>query len=127
MQPDMAGSSRLRISVVVAVIMASGLTTIVPSHALSAEAKWTSYLRAGPGQQFAVLDEIASNDPLTVQTCSGGWCKVLYGRADGYVLEALLDRGPPGPASAQPPATHDCFDDVLNGYEGHSHVQFCSK
>lgn len=87
-------------------------------------ARWTGYLRAGPGLQFAVLDEIPPDYALAVHHCDAGWCLVTYGRAEGYVAQADL-RGPGAAPAAR--GTRQCFDTVLSGYGAGSPVRFCGR
>lgn len=103
-----------------------GLMTM-PARAEDARAEWTSYLRAGPGLKFAVLDEIAARDPLDVRGCSGGWCRIHTHNATGYVEQALV--APNAGKQAAPPtgARANCFDTILNGYRGGSNVRFCGR
>ncbi len=115
-------SARLRTA---SCVLACCVAGVLPWHANATEAKWTSYLRAGPGLQFAVLDEIAPHHPLTVQDCGSGWCRVLYERAEGYVQQGFLTDTHAEPVL--PGAAHDCFESTMTGWIGGSHVQFCGK
>jgi uncharacterized protein YraI len=106
-------------------VLASCLAASAPLRVFAAEAKWTSYLRAGPGLPYAVLDEIAPHHPLTVQDCGAGWCRVLYERAEGYVQQDFLTEAKAAPVP--PGALPNCFDVTLSGHSGGSHVRFCGK
>ncbi len=108
-----------------ACLLACGVACASPLRADATEAKWTSYLRAGPGLQYGVLDEIAPHHPLSVLNCSSGWCRVLYERAEGYVEQQWLTDAQAAPVLPGP--SHDCFDATMTGWIGGSHVQFCGK
>jgi len=107
------------------IVLSCCLSSVPLTRAAATETKWTSYLRAGPGLQYAALDEIPPHRPLTVRDCASGWCRVLAGRAEGYVQQGLLTEAHPEPIT--PGTQHDCFEATMTGWVGGSHVRFCGK
>lgn len=88
----------------------------------------TTYLRAGPGERFAVLDEIEAHKQVDVQDCSADWCRVVSDGAPGFVKQDAfsapdIHRVPPGiPASAE------CVTARLNGRPSEGdEVRVCGK
>jgi hypothetical protein len=68
----MGQSRRLR----TLVLCAAGLMcALLPAKVRGAQANWTTYLRVGPGLQYAVIDEVEAQDAITVQGCDKGWCR----------------------------------------------------
>ena len=74
-----------------------------------------SYLRAGPGEQYAALDEVEPHSQVDVLSCDKNWCRVRFGRSDGFVRADILSapdiHAKPGP----PPADAACFTARVNG------------
>ena len=75
----------------------------------------TTYLRAGPGDQYAALDEIEPESRVDVQVCDKGWCRIRSGQATGFINADVLSAPdahakPSAPASGAP-----CFTARLNG------------
>lgn len=91
--------------------------------AKAAQTLWTSYMRVGPGPQFAVLQELPSQVSLDVLDCRSGWCQVRFGTVVGYVRQSLV--GDPNPPAAA--GDKGCFDTVLTGHLGGDHVRICSR
>ena len=89
-------------------------------------ARSTAYLRAGPGEQYAALDEIDPESEVDVQSCDNGWCRVRSGDADGFIRAEVLTAPddhakPPAPAPGAP-----CFTADLNGRpRGGEQVRVC--
>lgn len=50
----------------------------------------TTYLRAGPGEHYAVLDELAPHTDVDVLSCDAGWCRVRLGRIQGFIGAHIL-------------------------------------
>ena len=68
---------------------------------------WPDYYRAGPGNQYGVLDEVERGQTFDVLSCDGDWCKVRDSSSVGY-----LERGVIAALPTQPPPpvkTGDCF------------------
>ena len=92
--------------------------------ASASETLWTSYLRVGPGPQYAVQQQLSMHTELGVIGCQAGWCQVQSGRVIGYVRREAL--GDPSTQMGGKPGT-DCFDDVLSGHPGGDHVRICRR
>ncbi len=102
------------------------LASAASAAAKEGEARWSGWLRAGPGMQYAVLDEIPAKSKIDVQSCTNGWCAVTSGAAKGYVSADLVNI-PPAP---QPPAhIIGCFTTQETGYgpQGGEAERFCGK
>lgn len=109
------------------VLRSAIIGVVPPCLAEPGQTAWTTYLRAGPGLQFAVLDEIEAHKTLDVQDCRGGWCRVVSGDAEGYVAaDHLAAPGPPAPKAADH-APVPCFRAQQTGFRGGDEVQFCGK
>ena len=63
---------------------------------------WSTYLRSGPGETYAAIDELSHDVRVRVMGCDGRWCRVADGTVEGYVdRDALaLPHPPPADASA---------------------------
>ena len=75
----------------------------------------TTWLRSGPGDQYAVLDEVDPQSQVDVEACGNGWCRVASSRAKGFIKASVLSapdlhRNPPGAAQGA-----NCFTAQLNG------------
>jgi uncharacterized protein YraI len=71
---------------------ASLLMGTAASAAVQANATTDLNLRVGPGPQFDVVDVIAGEDAVTVNTCLEGrnWCEVTYGETTGWAYADYL-------------------------------------
>ena len=67
---------------------------------------WSTYLRAGPGETYAVLDELVHDRTVTVAGCDARWCQVSDGVVRGYVDRDALDL--PRLQAPQPPSSGPC-------------------
>lgn len=87
----------------------------------------TTYLRAGPGEQYAALDEIEPHSQVEVQSCEKDWCEVQSGLAHGYIKAGILS-APDIHAKPGPPAQGaTCFTARLNGPpRGGDTVRICN-
>ena len=77
--------------------------------------RFTTMMHSGPGMQFSVTDEIPTRTKLQPE-CAGGWCRVRYGNAFGWVEQSMLTSGP---TTAQPrPGERplDCVDFARTGW-----------
>lgn len=93
-----------------------------------AQTSWTTYLRSGPGLQFAVIDEVESRSNVDVVGCRDGWCLVVYGGAEGYLAQSVLPSSTPPNKTGPSPHPGDCFDAHLKGYpKGGEDVRFCGQ
>ncbi len=102
------------------------LASALPAAANQMEARWSGWLRVGPGLQYAVVDEIPAKSKLDVESCANGWCQVKSGYAKGYVNADLVNAPPPPPAPAQ---KLGCVTTQENGYGPHGGEteRFCGK
>jgi uncharacterized protein YraI len=102
------------------------LASAASAAANQVEARWSGWLRVGPGMQYAVLDEIPAKSKIDVQSCANDWCLVKSGSAHGYVNADLVNT-PPAP----PPPAHilGCVTTQENGYGPHGgeEERFCGK
>ena len=122
--------SAVRFSLVLRAVVLCGWSILggtMAAHAATATAKWTGYLRAGPGEQYAALDEVSAHDTFDVDRCADGWCRITYGGAQGYLAQGLVDQGPPSPIKPAAPGTKNCFRTTQNGYRGAEDVQICGE
>lgn len=60
-------------------------------------------LRAGPGTGYGVVAVMPPGAEVDVRDCSGAWCRVVWGSAEGYANADYLVDGPDD-ADAPPPA-----------------------
>lgn len=114
-------TARVRVMTIGAIAVA---TCLGPANARAEETQWVSYLRAGPGPKYNVLQELPAQLPIDVLGCESGWCRVQSGRYVGYVQGDLVGAAP-GPQVATSGA--DCFEAVLSGHVGGSHVRICKR
>jgi uncharacterized protein YraI len=47
-------------------------------------------LRLGPGPAFGIVAVIPPGTKLDVQSCGEDWCRVKFGRQNGYASKTLL-------------------------------------
>jgi len=89
---------------------------------------WTTYLRAGPGLQFAVLDELQPDTPLPGAVCAEGWCRVAVTEDRfGYVSRKDLAL-PASPALRAAHIEGGCITAALSGYHGEADpVRVCGR
>lgn len=67
---------------------------------------WSTYLRAGPGEVYAALDELEHDAKVAVLACDAHWCQVSDGGLRGYVDRDALDL--PRIQAPQPPSNDPC-------------------
>ena len=119
---------RARIALTAALaLLATSLA--LPARARPAQTTWTTYLRAGPGLQYAAIDEIDSQTTVDVQECRDGWCRVEFGRAFGYIDAGVVqDEASHAAKSAAPaPAPIPCFQARQSGYGVGDELRFCGR
>lgn len=113
------------IAVLAATALAASVCTASPASAWTGRATWTTFLRAGPGLQYVVTDEIDRDAPLEVAACRDGWCETLYEGATGYVQAELVAQA--GPELIQPQSAQPCFDGQIAGYGKGDKVTYCPR
>ena len=69
-------------SVIVALV--ATLTAVAPVHAWADRAARATFLRAGPGLDYAVTDEVDREAVLNVLKCAGAWCEVRFEGVVGW-------------------------------------------
>lgn len=99
------------------------LSVATPTVAATGQVNWPTFFRAGPGQDWKVLDELQRGVFLDVQSCDGQWCVVRYGNAVGYVERAALRNGTMIEQPARP--SSDCFESKRSGYAGGELFRYC--
>lgn len=98
-----------------------------PALAAPQTVRMTTYLRAGPGPQYAALDEIDPESQVDVQSCDGGWCRVRSGRAAGFIRAEVLTAPDEHAKPPAPAAGAACLDATLNGRpRGGEPVRICN-
>lgn len=119
----------LRRCVIIASSLAAlGIGSTRPAEAWPGATAWATYLRAGPGFGYAVIDEIGNRGEVDVQACDGGWCRVVYGQAAGYVeADLLAPRMGPTPAKPAAAGVADCFLSRQAGYPRSEETRFCPR
>ena len=106
-------------SVIVAAV--ATLAAVAPVQAWADHAASATFLRAGPGLEYAVTDEAA----LDVLECAGAWCEVRFEGVVGWVQAATVaGKAAPTP---QPRGTQPCFDDRQAGYGKGERTRFCPR
>ena len=61
---------------------------------------WSTYLRSGPGETYAAIDELSHDVHVRVIGCDARWCRVADGTTQGYVDRDALALPHPPPADA---------------------------
>ncbi len=74
---------------------------------------WPDYYRAGPGNQYGVLDEVQRGQTFEVLSCDGDWCKVRDSSSVGYLERGVLAAQAPAPTK-----TGECFTSRSDGEPG---------
>jgi hypothetical protein len=101
---------RLGFAVLSALDVVGLASLLISANAARAEPEvthWSAYLRAGPSESAAVIDEIRHGSRIDVGHCAGDWCQVNNGAESGWIdKDALSLPVPPhGGAATNPP---DC-------------------
>ncbi len=95
-----------------------------PALAEGGSVAWPTFLRAGPGRSYTVIDEINRGKVFEVQSCDGGWCRIRYQRGLGFILQSAI-----ASAAATVPASHlqmtDCFNAKRAGHGGGDIFRYC--
>ncbi len=108
---------------------AAGLSCAVlaqPADAQTMRTIWTTFMRAGPGLQYTVIDEVDEQRDVDVQGCGNGWCRVVFGDRDGYIRQDHLSANPPAPAP-EASAKAPCFDARRSGYGNGDEQRYCGR
>jgi len=85
---------------------------------------WSTYLRAGPGARFAVIDELRHDASVMVRGCAQHWCEVVVGQTIGYVDQDAL-RLPRTPAADS--GARGCFIANQTGWRQPTPTRFCGE
>jgi hypothetical protein len=102
-----------------------GLSAAGAAEAAPQRLAWSTFLRAGPGDQFAALDEIEHSTSVEVLGCAAGWCRIQEGRTVGYIDQDALTL-PKVPGGATPPASApNCFVAGQVSYPEAAPTRFC--
>ena len=101
------------------------LASALPASAWTGHATRATFLRAGPGLQYAVTDEVDRDAALDVLKCSGDWCEARYEGVVGWVMAATVRQAAPPPAA--PHGTQACFEDRQAGYGRGERTRFCPR
>lgn len=105
-------SSRLLAAAVAGFVMIAS----VPAHAWEGQISFTTWLRAGPGRAYAVVDEVWGGDLLQIGACGNGWCSTLTGGKVAYIEQGLVTQTTT-PVKPPAPTTRDgCFEGNRAGY-----------
>ena len=110
----------LSITALASLLIASAVLAAQPGAALA----WSTYLRSGPGETYAAIDELAHDVRVQVVGCDAQWCRVIDGTVQGYVDRAALALPHPPPADASA-ATH-CVVAGLADDRKPAPTRFCS-
>ncbi len=108
----------------VAVALATAALAAVPARAED-HATRATFLRAGPGLDYAVTDEVDRGAPLNVLRCAGEWCEARYGGVVGWVAAGTVAQAAPAPAATH--GTQPCFEDRQAGYGKGERTRFCPR
>ena len=109
------------------------------AYAAPAETTWTGFLYQGPGDRYAVVDEVPEFSQVDMATCDKDWCRVTFGGKTGYLKSEIVvpgnlaDPGPgklaqPAAALADHPPKGSCFEaNQTGGNGGNALTVFCLK
>jgi hypothetical protein len=86
---------------------------------------WSTYMRVGPGENYAVIDELQHDTDVDVHQCNDRWCEIVSGQAVGYIdKDALTLPKPPG-GNAPVGGPQGCFTASLYSYGTNGATRFC--
>ena len=114
---------RLLQPTIAAVAVALAATT-VPARAED-HATRATFLRAGPGLDYEVTDEVDHGARLDVLRCAGEWCEARYEGVVGWVPAGTVAQATPAPAATH--GTQPCFEDRQAGYGKGERTRFCPR
>ena len=106
--------------VAVALALAAAMPARAADHATRA-----AFLRAGPGLDYEVTDEVDRGAALDVLRCAGEWCEARYEGVVGWVPSGIVAQAAPTPAAAH--GTQPCFEDRQAGYGKGERTRFCPR
>ena len=109
-------------------VMALGWSTA--ASAWTGQVVWETFTRTGPGQQYAVIDELLRGTTVEVVSCGDQYCLVRYERSGGYVDRASvqpLDLAGAAAPVTPAPAQRACFDSRRAGYGGGDIDRYCPR
>jgi hypothetical protein len=95
------------------------------AHAGTERLAWSTYMRAGPGENYAVVDELEHDTDVDVRQCNDRWCEIVSGQVVGYIdRDALTLPKPPG-GNAPVGGPQGCFTASLYSYGTNGVTRFC--
>ncbi len=97
-----------------ALSLATAASLASHARAETLTSRFPTFLHIGPGAQYAVSDEIPSQQALAVAGCQNEWCQVRFGAAYGWVRQTVLVAAPAPVVPAGRPV--ECFDYVRTGW-----------
>ena len=107
-------------------LVCAGMVTPRPALAWQGRVSFTTWLRAGPGQQYVVMDEIFGGDAIEIIGCQDGWCQTLSDKAIAYIKADLVGKLD-SPRAPPPAAGLSCFPAQEAGYGKGEQDRFCPK
>ncbi len=116
---------RLLQPMTMAAALALALALALPARAETDHATRATFLRAGPGLDYEVTDEVDHGAALNVLRCAGEWCEARYEGVVGWVPAGTVAQAVP--ALAAPHGTQPCFEDRQAGYGKGERTRFCPR
>ena len=107
-------------------LMAAVLALALPARAED-HASRATFLRAGPGLDYEVTDEVDRGAPLNVLRCAGEWCEARYEGVVGWVAAETVAQAASAPAPVAAHGTQPCFEDRQAGYGKGERTRFCPR
>lgn len=95
------------------------------AHADWVKTRWTTYLRAAPGDQSKVLDELPHDEIVDVLNCAGKWCAIRQDIGVLFVDRAAIDTAGIGPWAARPRSDTACVEAPIARFRAPKPVVFC--
>ncbi len=84
-------------------------------------------MRAGPGHEYAGLDEVINQRSVDVRGCAKDWCLIQYGQALGWVEQSTLETDNALPVPSIPAGSQVmCFDALQSGWAGGDVLRICT-
>ncbi len=105
-------------------VAATLILAAVPARAED-HASRATFLRAGPGLDYEVTDEVDHGAALNVLRCAGEWCEARYEGVVGWVPAGTVAQAAPAPAATH--GTQPCFEDRQAGYGKGERTRFCPR